>query len=617
MWKKYLATLLLCLCSTFAQASDSAEGSVKAPAPSNLDELAQALERELAAAEIPGAQLSLFNADGVYWSMNYGTRGGEQAVTDATRFRAGSTTKTLVALAIMQLVQQGRFSLNDEVQLLEPGLKIENPWRESHPVRVIHLLEHTAGFDDMHFRNIYNLDQPNISLLDAVNRDRASLRVRWPAGTRHSYSNPGYGILGVLIEKYSGQSFEDYVQEQVLQPLGMQQSQLLRGLNEPEDLSQGFKSDEATPYYQIYLRSAGNLITSANDLGRLGSLLLSSAQTANLPGIDARIIHQMEAPQSTLAARAGLGYGYASGIYHITRNNREWLAHHGGIDGFLAVYAYSREAGQGYSLMINTSTSRMRGVEDLLATYLTRELAPIETKEEYGVPESIAGYYRAANDRNEILIGLTYPLSVVNIRPSSVGLIMKPLIGATTTYQHLGKQQYAEQFQAHARMIVVEQAPEGTVIDVDRSYLVKISALQAWFPVVVLAIIVLGLIFSLLYLPVWLINMLRGKLKDGRRLQLRLYPFLSIACLLVVVVALFNLSLPHLAVPNWQTFTVRYGTLTFAALSLFSVYYVTRYRSDEPNLWARGMIYLNVLSCVVLSLYLYTFNYLGLALWRW
>ena len=71
--------------------------------------------------------------------------------------------------------------------------------------RRAHVLEHTAGFDDMHFNEMYVLDSaPDLPLEAVLAREPASRRVRWRPGTRMAYSNPGYAVAGLVIEKLAG-----------------------------------------------------------------------------------------------------------------------------------------------------------------------------------------------------------------------------------------------------------------------------------------------------------------------------------------------------------------------------------------------------------------------------
>ena len=121
----------------------------------------------------------------------------ETPVTADTHFRAGSISKTFVAMALVQLSEDDALDLDSPVAEVAPGVQIDNPWDAGDPVRVIHLIQHTAGFDDMHFNETYNVsDPPDIPLAGMLRINPKSRRVRWRPGTRVAYSNPGFGVAG-------------------------------------------------------------------------------------------------------------------------------------------------------------------------------------------------------------------------------------------------------------------------------------------------------------------------------------------------------------------------------------------------------------------------------------
>ena len=85
-----------------------------------------------------------------------------------------------------------------------------------------HVLEHTAGFDDMHFNETYVLDStPDLPLEEVLHRHPASRRVRWKPGTRMAYSNPGYGVAGLVIDKVTGTPYRRGHHERIFTPLDM------------------------------------------------------------------------------------------------------------------------------------------------------------------------------------------------------------------------------------------------------------------------------------------------------------------------------------------------------------------------------------------------------------
>src|SRR3972149_9802776 len=108
---------------------------------------------------VPGAGIAIFDRDQILWTGEIGLANVAQKepVTQRTLFRAGSVTKSFVAVALLQLVEQGKLDLNAPVRSIAPEIQITNAWEPADPVRVVHVLEHTAGFDAKHSRHSHKL----------------------------------------------------------------------------------------------------------------------------------------------------------------------------------------------------------------------------------------------------------------------------------------------------------------------------------------------------------------------------------------------------------------------------------------------------------------------------
>ncbi|WDE06700.1 serine hydrolase [Thalassomonas viridans] len=587
--------------------------------PDSLPQLKQRLELLLILEKIPGMQVALFDEQGVYWQQALGKRDKDKAlpVEQDTLFRAGSTTKTFVALAVMQLAGQGKLHLQDKVADLAPEVLIDNPWQATHPVKLVHLLEHSAGLDDMHFRNIYNTSDPGISLLDAVNRDAGALKVRWQPGTRHAYSNPGYGVLGYIIEKFSGQGFEQYIRQHIMQPLAMQHSTMGPSPGQQQRLSRGYSGGEAVPYRDIYLRSAGNLQTRAYELALFGHLLLTRDRQDVLADISGADILQMEQPGTTLAARAGLNYGYGLGLYSSSQSRRLWLGHGGAIAGFLAAYGYSPAIGQGYALVINSDSAHIHTLLGLITRYLAKDYPPGRQIQVGGIDSDIGGYYRMVNNRNEIFSGISYPLNTILIEVQDSEMDMIPVIGEGERLLHVGGQQFRLPGNSHASAVFIKESADGKVFEFDGQYYVESNGFVAWSMPIVLAWALFTVLLTLLYLPVWLINGVSGKLAGKDRLNLRLYPAIASVSLVVAVTALLHLPPEESGQLNWQTLFVCIFTLLFAISSLLGLLQLVKMWRLEPHVGARYFSLVSVSALVVLTLYGWYFNYIGLSLWAW
>src|SRR5438552_8722429 len=192
--------------------------------PKSVEELKKTMKDVLDKEHVPGAGIALIANGEVLWCGGIGQAdiAANREVTCDTEFRVGSISKTFVALALLKLQDDGKINLYARVRDLAPEIPMTSPWAATNPVRVVNLLEHTAGFDDMSFSEVYNREDAwNYPLLRVFQDHPGPQNVRWPPGTRFSYSNPGYGVAGYLIERASGQPFDQYIQENVMAPLGI------------------------------------------------------------------------------------------------------------------------------------------------------------------------------------------------------------------------------------------------------------------------------------------------------------------------------------------------------------------------------------------------------------
>ncbi len=144
---------------------------------------------------------------------------GSRPVTPSTAFRAASMTKSFTALAILKLRDEGKLGLDDPVQIYLPELKNLKYLTQDAPVLTIrHLLTHTGGFpqdDPWADRQLETTDEE----LDAILAEGVSMSN--VPGISYEYSNLGYTLLGRVIKAVSGESYQEYVAENIFKPLGM------------------------------------------------------------------------------------------------------------------------------------------------------------------------------------------------------------------------------------------------------------------------------------------------------------------------------------------------------------------------------------------------------------
>ncbi len=123
----------------------------------------------------------------------------EELLSTDGKVQTGSIVKTFIAAGILRLATEGRLELDSPVASLLPHVKFENPWASSNPVLVRHLLDHTSGLDDARLWQVFSLNaKPDTPLSASIQPGRLQIRSR--PGSRLSYSNIGYTLLGMLIE---------------------------------------------------------------------------------------------------------------------------------------------------------------------------------------------------------------------------------------------------------------------------------------------------------------------------------------------------------------------------------------------------------------------------------
>jgi len=173
---------------------------------------------------IPGAALGIVKDGEVVHLQTFGSASKDEgAVTVTTPFKIGSMSKSFTALAVMQLVEAGKIQLDAPVQQYLPEFRVADP-EASKRITVRHLLNQVSGIPTSAGMNyVFRTDTGEDALEREVARSK-NVKLTHEPGTTFQYSNRNYTTLGLLIKVVSGQSYEDYVQAHVLQPLGMQQS---------------------------------------------------------------------------------------------------------------------------------------------------------------------------------------------------------------------------------------------------------------------------------------------------------------------------------------------------------------------------------------------------------
>jgi CubicO group peptidase (beta-lactamase class C family) len=285
----------------------------------------------LAAERIPGLSIAVLRGADTVVLRGWGYADLENRVpaTPQTVYRIGSLTKQFTALAILQLAEQGRLSLDDTLQRFVPSFP--TPGRR---ITIRQLLTHTSGVPSYTsigraWQEKMRLDLPHDSLLALV-RDRVP---DFAPGERFLYDNTGYYLLGMVIEAAAGQPYPQYLAQHLFAPLGLGATTYCDTRRVIADRAQGYQVDSTGVVNADFISmtqpfAAGSLCSSVRDLLTWQRAL--AADRLLRPGGYAA----MSTP-GRLSNGTATGYGFGLGTNAL--DGHRHIGHSGGINGFSAM----------------------------------------------------------------------------------------------------------------------------------------------------------------------------------------------------------------------------------------------------------------------------------------
>ena len=618
-----LALLVLPISSLHAQAKEE-----PAP-PQTLEEVQKAIQTALDKNHAPGVSVALVSHGELLWCGGIGLAdfASKRAIICDTEFRVGSISKTFVALALLKLQEEGKINLEARLRDVAPEIPVNNRWESSHPVRIVNLLEHSAGLDDMEAAEVYNVRDPyDYPLLEVFKRFREPQTVRWPPDTRMSYSNPGYGIAGYLIEKITGEAYDKYIRETFLQPLGMTNSDYRFTDANKALLASGYdgKSPKPVGYPYIYLRPAGDLKASPGELAKLVQFFLRRGMVGQTQILKPESIVRMETPKTTLAAQHGLRLGYGLANYTDVAGGVVTHGHDGGIDGFISTYRYMPEQNWGYVVLLNSAGAgeALENINRLAAAFLSKEY-PKPYKPVFAVApaelQTFAGYYAQRAPRSQMLAFLDDLAGGIRIRVIGGQLARAHMFGKPEALLPAGKNLFRD-----------EKEPEGTTIffsgdgakmaltymgDNAVSYAERVSPVWPYTRVALLVSCAVLMLSSVVFAVIWIVLKLIGKMKGVGHLAVRWVPLLAVLCLVAIPFLFKGLNGSAIGTLNARTAGIFLATILFPVLSVLGLWLALRVPKAEIHRGVHAHSLLVSLACCVAAAFLASWGLIGLRLW--
>ena len=350
--KGFLALLLVALLLMSCQPARTPVEPVVID-PVELQAFADAFFAEqMEALHIPGLTFVFVQGDKVIYAQGYGHANLETATpikVASSVVRIGSISKPFVAVAVMQLVEQGKLDLDADINEYLSTFQFEDNFPE--PVTLAHLLVHTAGFEDPPYTS--NIDPQQVQPLAAFLAANMPQRTHLP-GEAFIYSNYGYALAALVVEDVSGVPFDQYVKQNILVPLGMTQSRYLLAPPLPENMVTGYwyqdgaQIPQPMDYDDDY--PGGSIISTAEDMSHF---LIAQLQDGCYQGtciLQSDTLATMQQRQAETPYEGQyVTFGFVEGI----SNQVRMIGHSGAIRGFGSSLDIFPEHDMGYFFSFN------------------------------------------------------------------------------------------------------------------------------------------------------------------------------------------------------------------------------------------------------------------------
>lgn len=368
--------------------------------------LEQFISHEMAQNDLTGLSVAIVSGGEPVWAEGFGSADiqTQTPVTDETLFRAGSVAKVFNGVKVMQLVEQNRLALDQDIRTYLPEFSIKSRNGNSPVITLRQLLSHQSGLPSDRAEGMWTEKEP--AAFETVLSHLSSSYLSSSPGTVFSYSNLGVDVVGQTIATTEEAEYVDAM-ETLLDSLGMEQSDFSPSPREPR-VAKGYSEGE--PRTELSLRDvpAGGLSTSAKELAQLIELFTNQGMVDNGRLLSEDSVAEILRDQSSaqplnIGIRAGLGIFQYDGELH---PDLEIYLHNGATHSHRALVMFSAKHQYGIALLSNSQNSdqslRRIGERGLTllheATYgePPKKLVsswPVSTKEDRADIDTMTGYY--------------------------------------------------------------------------------------------------------------------------------------------------------------------------------------------------------------------------------
>jgi len=328
---------------------------------SELEQEISAFLTELYPDDEPGISVILAKGDEILYKNGHGMANLEHNISISPEmvFRLGSLTKQMTTASIMMLAEEGLLQVDDPITQY-----FSNYPTHGYTITLRHLMTHTSGIIDfLAIEEFPEIEKEDITAMDVIDFFK-NQPMNFAPGEAYSYTNSGYVMLGAIIEQLTGQSYEDFVQERIFTPLGMDNT--YHGSfkkiipNRVTGYAMGPNGYENSSYLSMTIPgAAGAIISTVDDLHTWNTALFAG---------DVVSMESLEEMMTPFILNNGELSNYGFGLAIQSLRGQPMISHTGGINGFITYAAYLPESDMYVAVLGNTGyQSRVYEANTILA----------------------------------------------------------------------------------------------------------------------------------------------------------------------------------------------------------------------------------------------------------
>lgn len=347
----------------------------------------------------------------VIWSGAFGKSNIEEGIqsTINTSSNIGSVSKVFTATAIMKLIEDGKLKLNDKLKDILPENQIKQSFPDKGDITISSLLTHSSGVPRDSGHSYWSGPHHPFPSKQELLKNLPELSTNFEVGTNVQYSNLGYALLGLVIEKVSGMSYKKYMETHIFQPIGMTNSSV--GMSKKTygkthaigytALNRNRKRNKASFFQTKAMQPAAGISSTVNDLAKFASwqfrLMDSESKEILSPALLKRMYETHATSKKGYAKR---GYGYE---VYTDKKGDKWAMHGGMCPGYVAFIKMNITTKTAYIILINANGEKaVRYVNGLINILNRIDESPISSNQSFSEYE---GFYDLNPWNSEYYIG--------------------------------------------------------------------------------------------------------------------------------------------------------------------------------------------------------------------